>query len=37
MVEVKTRYGRFCVPSANAFNTSALTGGFGLASFCAFY
>jgi hypothetical protein len=37
MVEVKTRYGRFCVPSANAFNTSALTGNFGLASFCAFY
>jgi hypothetical protein len=37
MVEVKTRYGRFCVPSPNAFNTSSLTGGFGLASFCAFY
>ena len=37
MVEVKTRYGRFCVPSPNAFNTSALTGSFGLASFCAFY
>jgi len=37
MVEVKTRYGRFCVPSPNAFNTSALTGNFGLASFCAFY
>ncbi len=37
MVEVKTRYGRFCVPSPNAFNTSALTGTFGLASFCAFY
>ena len=37
MVEVKTRWGRFCVPSPNAFNTSALTGNFGLASFCAFY
>lgn len=37
MVEVKTRYGRFCVPSPNAFNTSSLTGSFGLASFCAFY
>jgi hypothetical protein len=37
MVEVKTRYGRFCVPSPNAFNTSPLTGSFGLASFCAFY
>lgn len=37
MVEVKTRFGRFCVPSPNAFNTSALTGSFGLASFCAFY
>ena len=37
MVEVKTRYGRFCVPSPNAFNTSSLTGNFGLASFCAFY
>ncbi len=37
MVEVKTRYGRFCVPSANAFNTSSLTGSFGLASLCAFY
>jgi hypothetical protein len=37
MVEVKTRYGRFCVPSPNAFNTSSLTGNFGLASLCAFY
>jgi hypothetical protein len=37
MVEVTTRYGRFCVPSPNAFNSSALTGYFGLASFCAFY
>jgi hypothetical protein len=37
MVEVKTRYGRFCVPSPSAFNTSSLTGSFGLASFCAFY
>lgn len=37
MVEVKTRWGRFCVPSPSALNTSALTGSFGLASFCAFY
>lgn len=37
MIEVKTRWGRFCVPSPNALNTSALTGYFGLASFCAFY
>ncbi len=33
MVEVKTRYGRFCVPSPNAFNTSSLTGNFGLRFF----
>jgi hypothetical protein len=37
IVEVKTRYGRVCVPSPNAFNTSSLTGSFGLASLCAFY
>jgi hypothetical protein len=37
MVEVETRYGRFCVPSTNAFNSSELGGRFGLASFCWFY
>lgn len=37
LVEVNTRFGRFCVPSPSAFNWSDLTGSFALASFCGFY
>jgi hypothetical protein len=37
LVEVTTRFGRFCVPGVTPFNWSDLTGSFGLASFCAYY
>ena len=37
LVQVDTRYGRFCVPTENNFTWSSLTGSFGLVSRCAFF
>lgn len=38
LVEVNTRYGRFCLPSVTTpFTWSDLTGSFALASRCAYY
>ena len=37
LVEIKTRYGRFCLPSVTGFNRSDLTGTFGLVARCAYY
>ena len=37
LVEVNTRYGRFCLPSVTPFTWSDLTGSFTLAARCAYY
>jgi hypothetical protein len=37
LVEIRTRYGRFCLPSVTALNRSDLTGSFGLVARCAYY